>query len=68
MRPVKRTLWLTSGPDSISYFQIFLIIQTLKIELVSFLTLKNHQTLQGDSMKYKEQLSLLAQLQIPSGC
>jgi hypothetical protein len=32
----KRLLWLTSGPDSISYFQSFSIIQTLKFELVSF--------------------------------
>jgi hypothetical protein len=28
--------WLTSGPNSISYFKSFSITQTLKFELVSF--------------------------------
>jgi hypothetical protein len=34
---------------------------------VTFLLSKIQQTSQGDSLKYMEQLSFLAQLQIPSG-
>jgi hypothetical protein len=65
--PFKRPLRLTSGPDSISYFQSFLIAQTLKFELVSFLMSKIHQLLQVDSLKHKEKVYILYQLRNLTG-
>jgi hypothetical protein len=55
---------LTSGPSAILNFQWFSITQTLKFQTVTFLMLKIHQNLHRDSLKYKEQLSLLSQLRI----
>jgi hypothetical protein len=54
------------GPDSISYFQRFSIIWTLKFESVTFLMSKIQQILQVNSLKHKEELYFFSQLQIPS--
>jgi hypothetical protein len=43
--PFKQWLRLTSGPDSISYFQRFLVTQSLKFKSVSFPLSKIHQIL-----------------------
>jgi hypothetical protein len=58
---------LTSGPDSIWYFQSFSIIQTLKFKLVSFPMSKIGQILQVDSLKHGKKLYFLDQLQNPIG-
>jgi hypothetical protein len=63
-----RFLRLTSGPGFISIFQLFSLTQTLKYEMVTFPWYKIHQTLHRDSLKHKEQLSFLSQLQIPQNC
>jgi hypothetical protein len=68
VRPIKRPLWLISGPGSISYFHSFSITRALKFQFVSFLMSKILEILQGDSLKHMEQLYLLAQLQTCSTC
>jgi hypothetical protein len=65
--PFKRPRWLTSRPRLFSDFSRFSIFQILKSKSVTFPMSKHHQFLQVDSLKHKEQLSFLAQLQIPSG-
>jgi hypothetical protein len=64
--PFKRPLWLTSGPRLFSDFLRFSIFQTLKSKSVTLPMSKLHQFLQVNSLNHKEQLSFLAQLQIPS--
>jgi hypothetical protein len=65
--PFKRLLRLTSGPRLFSDFSRFSIFQTLKSISVTFPMSKIHQILYRDRWKDKEELSFLAQLQIPSG-
>jgi hypothetical protein len=67
LRAVKRCLSLTSGPRLHFEFPRFSIFQTLKSKMVTFPLLKIQQILHRDIWKHKEQLSFLAQLQIPSG-
>jgi hypothetical protein len=64
--PFKRRLRLTSG-HGIFYLLKFSNTHTLIVELVTFLMSKFHQMFHRDSWKHKEQLSFLAQLQIPKG-
>jgi hypothetical protein len=65
--PFKCPLRLTSGPWLFSDFSRFSILQTLKSKSVTFPMSKLSHFLLVDSLKHKEQLSFLAQLQIPSG-
>jgi hypothetical protein len=57
---------LTSGPQLHFEFSRFSIFQTLKSKIGTFPLSKIHQILHRDSWKHKEQLSFLAQLQMPS--
>jgi hypothetical protein len=65
--PFKRRLRPTSGPWYFFYLLRFSNTRTLIFELVTFLMSKFHQLFHRDSWKHKEQLSFLAQLQIPKG-
>jgi hypothetical protein len=49
------------------FFSRFSIFRSLKFKIVTFPMTKIHQLFHSDSWKYREQLSFLAQLQIPSG-
>jgi hypothetical protein len=65
VRAAAERCWtLTSGPSAILNFQQFSITQTLKFQTVTFPMFKIHQNLHRDSLKYREQLSLLSQLRI----
>jgi hypothetical protein len=59
--------WLTSGPSTASYIIKDFQTSNFEIQKCDFPMSKIHQTSQGDSLKYKEQLYLLGQLQVPSG-
>jgi hypothetical protein len=63
----KRWVRMTGRPSPLFKFLRFLIFQTLKSKMVSLLLSKIHQTLHRDSLKHKEQIYFLSQLQIPSG-
>jgi hypothetical protein len=65
--PFKRRLRLTSGPRHFFDLSRFSILQTLKFKIVTFPMSKLHQFFHRDSWKHREQLSFLAQLQIPRG-
>jgi hypothetical protein len=65
--PFKQPLLLTSGPESISYFQSFSITRSFKFELVSFPMSKIQQILQVDIFTHKEKLYFVDQLQNPTG-
>jgi hypothetical protein len=65
-RAFKRWVRLTRGPSPISISR-FSNTQNLKSKMVTFLLSIIHQTLHSDSLKYKEQLCFLSQLQILSG-
>jgi hypothetical protein len=54
-------------PVAFLIFLRFSIFQTLKLKTMIFPMCKIHQIVYRDSWKDKEQLSFLAQLQIPSG-
>jgi hypothetical protein len=66
-RAVKRPVQLTCGPSTL--FDFLMIFNLLNFEMYNgnFFMFKIHQILQGDRLKHREQLSLLANLKIPSG-
>jgi hypothetical protein len=63
----KRALSLTGGPQRFIYLSRFSNTHILIFELVTLLMSKIHQILYKDRERHKEQLSFLAQLQIPKG-
>jgi hypothetical protein len=65
--PFKRCLRLTSGLRHFFYLTRFSNTHILIFELVTFLLSKFLQMFHRDSWNHKEQLSFLAQLQIPKG-
>jgi hypothetical protein len=53
------------GPGPFKLFLNFQILPNLKFQMMALLLSKICQTLQGDSLEHKEQLSFLDRLKIP---